>query len=97
MSLITPYQLWALYIADTDLQSKIGPNRFAELLTKNQAIELIQSKGYLKCKILNKQKIEATLLQLQSGPWASLFSLWAFKLAKRLRSLQNSGRPEQQQ
>ena len=44
-----------------------------------------------------QQKIEATLLQLQSELWASLLSLWASKLAKRLRSLQNSGKPEQQQ
>jgi len=82
----TPYAVWYRYVYGTDLQNQIGPNRFATLLEKNEALELLKHNGGIKCKILNETKIKQVLDQLQSEPWPSWLSVAFYRLAKRLQA-----------
>jgi len=91
LCLPTQYEVWRRYVEGTDLQHRIGPAKFAELLNQRQAIELVQTKGYIKCKIKSETKIQAALTELYSRPYQSLFWASVSKLAKRINSALMSG------
>lgn len=84
LTLPTRYALWRRYIHGTDLQNKIGPQNFTDLLNQKQAIELVDQKGVTLCKVLNESKIQATLKELYSRPYQSFYSVLVSKLVKQL-------------
>lgn len=94
LTLPTKYALWRRYIHGTDLQTQIGPETFTDLLNQNQAIELVNQKGTILCKVLNESKIQATLKELYLRPyqsfWPQLLSKLV-KLANTVASLLTSG------
>jgi len=85
LMLPSQYALWRRYIYGTDLQTQIGPERFTKLLNQNQAIELVQKNGAIKCKVLNETLINQILTQLSEEPLRSWLSVAFYKLAKQLR------------
>lgn len=85
LRLPTKYALWRKYIYDTELATQIGVERFIQLLTSKQAIELVQTKGLIKCKTLSEQKIQETIKELYSKPFQSFFAVYFSKAAKLLK------------
>lgn len=96
LTLPTRYAVWRKYILNTDLQTQIGPEAFTDLLNQNQAIELVNQKGTILCKVLNESKIQATLKELYSRPYPSALLDYRYKLVKLVNtvvSLLTSGTP----
>jgi hypothetical protein len=95
LNLPSRYALWHKYIHGTDLQSQVSPERFTNLLTQRQAIELVNWKGSIKCKTLNEMLIKKALEDLSNEPLRSWFSVWFYRLAKRqATSRPTNGTPE---
>ena len=86
LRLPSKYALWRQYIYGTDLASRIGPERFTQLLTDRQAIELVDQKGSVKCKTLNETLIKQVLNELYSRPFQPYWSQAFSKLVKRLHN-----------
>ena len=84
LRLPSKYALWRRYIHGTDLQTRIGPERFTQTLTQRGAIELVSWKGAVKCKTLNETLIKQVLNELYSRPYQSFWSVLVSKLVKRL-------------
>ena len=84
LRLPSKYALWRRYIHGTDLQTRIGPERFTQLLTSRHAIELVSWKGAVKCKTLNEKLIHEVIESIHSRPYQSVWSLYFHKLVKRL-------------
>ena len=83
LRLPSKYALWRQYIYGTDLASRIGPERFTQLLTDRQAIELVDQKGSVKCKTLNEMLIKQALDDLSNEPFRSWFSVLVSRLVKQ--------------
>ena len=83
LRLPSKYALWRQYIYGTDLASRIGPERFTQLLTDRQAIELVDQKGSVKCKTLNEMLIKQALDDLSNEPLRSWFSVLVSRLVKQ--------------
>lgn len=84
LTLPSKYALWRRYIHGTDLQTRIGPERFTQLLNQWQAIELVQTNGAIKCKTLNETLIKQAIESIYSRPYQSFWSVLYSKLVKRL-------------
>lgn len=82
LTLPTRYALWRKYIHGTELQNRIGPETFTDLLNQKQAIELVDQKGVTLCKVLNESKIQATLNELSLRPYQSFWPQLLSKLVK---------------
>ena len=87
LTLPTRYKLWRSYLYGTELQNRIGPEAFADLLTQSQAIELVNQKGTILCKTLNKTLIEKTIEDLNSKPWEYFAPLSFYKVARVFKRL----------
>lgn len=85
LTLPTRYKLWRAYLYGTDLQNKIGPQAFTDLLNQKQAIELVNQKGTILCKTLNETLINQAIKEISSRPYQSLLSAYLSKLVLRLR------------
>jgi hypothetical protein len=82
LKLPSKYALWRRYVWGTELQSQVSPERFSQILTQRQAIELVNWKGSIKCKTLDETKIKETLKDLSNEPFRSWLSVWLFRLVK---------------
>lgn len=80
------YLLWRKYIFDTKLQNFIGPERFTSLLETRQAIELVEWKGFTKCKVLNEKLIQEVIEELNLKPYSGFFAGYASRLAQVFKS-----------
>ena len=83
LRLPSKYALWRKYIWGTELQNRIGPERFTQFLTQRGAIELVSWKGAVKCKTLNEALIKTILIELSNAPFKSWFSVLFYRLVKR--------------
>lgn len=96
LTLPTRYALWRRYIHGTDLQNRIGPEAFTDLLNQNQAIELVNQKGTILCKTLNEKLIQETIQTIYLRPYQSFWPPLLSKLVKLANtavSLLMSGTP----
>lgn len=83
LRLPSKYALWRRYIHGTDLQTRIGPERFTQTLTQRGAIELVSWKGVVKCKTLNETLIKQALDDLSNEPLRSWFSVLVSRLVRQ--------------
>lgn len=83
LRLPSKYALWRRYIHGTDLQTRIGPERFTQTLTQRGAIELVSWKGSIKCKTLNEALIKQALDDLSNEPLRSWFSVLVSRLVRQ--------------
>ena len=82
LTLPTRYAVWRRYIHDTDLQNRIGPETFTDLLNQKQAIELVNQKGIILCKTLNEKLIQETIQTIYLRPYQSF---WPQLLSRLVR------------
>lgn len=87
LRLPSKYALWRKYIYGTELQTKIGPEKFTQLLIQRKAIELVSWKGWTKCKTLNEKVIYEVIKELYSRPYQSFLSVYIWVLARRLQGI----------
>ena len=83
LRLPSKYALWRKYVWGTELQNRIGPERFTQTLTQRGAIELVSWKGAVKCKTLNETLIKQALDDLSNEPLRSWFSALVSRLVKQ--------------
>lgn len=83
LRLPSKYALWRKYVWGTELQNRIGPERFTQFLTQRGAIELVSWKGAIKCKTLNETLIKQALDDLSNEPLRSWFSVLVSRLVKQ--------------
>lgn len=84
LTLPSKYAIWRRYIHGTDLQTRIGPERFIQFLTQRGAIELVSWKGAVKCKTLNETLIKQALEDLYNEPLRSWFLVLVSRLVRRI-------------
>lgn len=83
LRLPSKYALWRKYVWGTELQNRIGPERFTQFLTQRGAIELVSWKGAIKCKTLNETLIKQAIDDLSQEPLRSWFSVLVSRLVKQ--------------
>lgn len=83
LRLPSKYALWRKYVWGTELQNRIGPERFTQTLTQRGAIELVSWKGAVKCKTLNETLIKQALDDLSQEPLRSWFSVLVSRLVRQ--------------
>lgn len=82
LRLPTRYMVWKNYIHGTSLQHQVGPERFTDILINRQAIELVNWKGFVKCKTLDEQKIKAVIQELSLRPYSGFWYYFSSQLAR---------------
>ena len=82
LRLPSKYALWRKYVWGTELQNRIGPERFTQTLAQRGAIELVSWKGAIKCKTLNEKLIHEIIESIHSRPYQSFWSVLVSKLVK---------------
>lgn len=77
------YFVWYKYAYPSKIKTMVNPDRFAEVLERNGAIELINLRGHIICKILDKTKIDESIEQIWAESLYSPLWHWLRKLVRR--------------